>query len=92
MSAAVFAACWLCTQPTDHHGVAHHLPSMHTVLLQAVCILVEGCICRCTASNAVLCLIAVADADKNLVMHLQLELGSVKSLHAVAEQMMHSPQ
>jgi len=77
MGAAGFAARGFCTQPINSHGIAHHLPSTHTVLLQAECILLEGV--RCTAINAVLCLIASADEDKSLELHLQLQVGSVKA-------------
>ena len=55
------------------------MPSMQTVLLQAVCILLEGGICRCIASNAVLCLIVYAAEDKSLGMHLQLQLVFAKA-------------
>ena len=39
-----------------HHEIAHALPSMHAVLLQDVCILLEEGISRCPASNTVLVL------------------------------------
>jgi len=46
-------------------------------MLQAVCILLDRR--KCIAINAVLCLIASADEDKSLELHLQLQLGSVKA-------------
>ena len=52
---------------------------MHTVLLQAVRVLLKGRICRCTASNAVLCLIVSAAEDKSRGTHLQLQLGFAKA-------------
>ena len=73
------------------------MPSMQTVLLQVVCILLEGGICRCIASNAVLCLIVYAAEDKSLGMHLQFATRFCESSHTVAEchviteQMKHPP-